>query len=45
MRGRRVEWEVAYRASDVGWMGTVSHYSGWSVSVSMTIPPKRASSA
>ena len=45
MRDRRVKWVVAYRASDAGWMGTVSHYSGWSVSVCMTIPPKRASSA
>ena len=45
MRGRRVKWVVAYRASDVGWMGTVSHYSGWSVSGAMTILPKRASSA
>ena len=44
MRGRRVKWVVAYRASDVGWMGTVSHYSGL-VSVCMTILPKRASSA
>ena len=39
-----MEWVVAYKASDAGWMGTASHYSGL-VSVCMTILPKRASSA